>query len=126
MTRIVPLAISTRPDPYGVPVPGDVVDVDVDQIEHVEGVIIDNRWRALVDDCAPACHATLYATIAGAVHVIVIGQFDDLDDAITETDRFSVWLVGVSLLEVTDAQLQHLTDPSPDAHAVRLQRSCSA
>ena len=126
MTRIVPLALSTRTDPCGVPVSGDVIDVDVDQVEHVEGVIIDNRWRALVEDCAPACHATLHATIAGAVHVIVIGQFDDLDDAITETDQFSVWLVGVSLLEVTDAQLQHLTDPSPDAQAASLERSCSA
>ena len=104
---------SPHTDPYGVPVPADVVDVDVDQVEHVEGVIIDNSWRALVDDCAPVCHATLHATIAGTTHVVVIGKFDDLDDAITETDTFSQWLVGVSLLDVTDAQLNTLVDTQP-------------
>ena len=113
MTRFLPLALSTATGPHDVPIPGPVEYVDTDQMERVEGVIVDNRWRAFVDDCVPACHATVHATIAGREHVIVVGQFEDLDQAIEETERFSQWLVGVSLLDAGPPQFYDPVDAQP-------------
>lgn len=110
MTRLLPLALSTTTDPHDVPIPGPVEYIDTDQIERVEGVIVDNRWRAFVEDCVPTCHATVHATIAGREHVIVVGQFEDLGQAIAETERFSQWLVGVSLLDAGPPQFYDPVD----------------
>lgn len=111
MTRIVPLALSTAADAHDVPIAGPIAHVDVELIEHVEGVVIDNRWRAMVADCVPTCHATIRATIAGTVQIIIVGQFEDVDEAIAETDRFAQWLVGVSLLDAGEPKFHDLVEP---------------
>ncbi|APZ33308.1 hypothetical protein BOH66_02650 [Microbacterium aurum] len=102
------LALSATTDAHDAPIPGSVAHVDVELIDHVEGVVIYSRWRAMVEDCVPTCHATIHATITGTVQVIIVGQFEAVDEAVADIDGFAQRLMGVSLL---DAGEPHFNDP---------------
>lgn len=98
MSRIQTLAVVRERNSHNAPTRTGIVDVTVDEITRVGGIVVDNRYLTLVEECEPTCHATLTLALRdGTTFDVAAGTHPDPDSAIRAINQLATWLTGSAL-----------------------------
>ncbi|MGC5224498.1 hypothetical protein ACPW96_18185 [Micromonospora sp. DT81.3] len=100
MARFEQLVISDQRDRWGIPRATETIIVNLDTISTVTDRTVDTTYQSFF---SADCHGGIYAAVGvtvqnGDTHTLLLGQFDQVDEADAEVDRFTTWLTGRPLL----------------------------
>lgn len=100
MARFEQLVVSNRRDQWGIPRTTGEAIVNIDDISIIEDATVDTTFQAFFShSCPRGVFAGVQVTMTtGAQHTLTLGQFDDVNEANQEVDRFTRWLTHRPLL----------------------------
>ncbi|MGC5225147.1 hypothetical protein ACPW96_21470 [Micromonospora sp. DT81.3] len=100
MARFEQLVVSNRSDRWGIPRATETIIVNLDTISTVTDRTVDTTYQSFFSpDCPVGIYAAVGVTVQnGGEHTLLLGQFDQVDEADAAVDRFTTWLTGKPLL----------------------------
>ena len=99
MARFEQLVVSNQRDRYGIPRATGHIIVNLDEITTVDDATVDLTYRSFFDAAPAGVYPGVRIALRdGQEHTLMLGQFNDVDEADTEVNRFAQWLTGAPLL----------------------------
>ena len=100
MPRFEQFVVSNRRDRWGIPRATGETILNVDDISTIEDATVDTTFHAFFSSSCPrGVFAGVAVTMTSGVHhTLMLGQFDDVDEANAEVDRFTQSVTCRSLL----------------------------